>query len=66
MPFISIELFEGRTKEQKRALAKALTQAVQDSIGAPAESVHVFIRDLSKEHYAQAGVLRSDLEAQKK
>ena len=35
MPLIQINLADGRTDEQKRALLKAVTDAVQTSIGAP-------------------------------
>ena len=33
MPTIRVELFEGRTVDQKRALAKALTEATVATLG---------------------------------
>lgn len=60
MPIVQIELFEGRSVEQKRLLAKKVTQAITESIGAPAESVSIIIRDMSKENYAKAGKLAID------
>jgi 4-oxalocrotonate tautomerase len=60
MPFVTIELLEGRTKEQKAALAKAVTTAVQESLGVGPERIYVFLRDLSPDNFAQGGKLRSE------
>ncbi|AET68910.1 4-oxalocrotonate tautomerase family enzyme [Desulfosporosinus orientis DSM 765] len=60
MPIVQIELFEGRSVEQKRLLAEKVTQAIMESIGAPAESVSIIIRDMAKENYAKAGKLAID------
>lgn len=63
MPFVTVELLEGRTKEQKAALAKAVTVAVQESLGVAPERIYVFLRDLSPDNFAVAGTLRSEQEA---
>ena len=47
MPFVRIDLFEGRTLEQKKALAKEVTEAVVRNTGAPQSAVHVIINDMS-------------------
>ncbi len=60
MPIVQVELLEGRTVEQKRLLVEKVTQAIVESIGAPAEKVTIIIRDMSKENYAIAGKLASD------
>ncbi len=60
MPIIHVDLFEGRTVEQKRKLVAALTEAVVKSLGAPPESVHVVLQDMPKHDYAIAGVLAAD------
>ena len=46
MPFVRIDLFEGRTLEQKKALAKEVTEAVVRNTGAPQSAVHVIINDM--------------------
>lgn len=59
MPYIHIELLEGRTLEQKKALVKDITDAVVKNTGAPKEAVHIIIRDLKKgDELAQAGEFR--------
>jgi 4-oxalocrotonate tautomerase len=60
MPLIAIHLLEGRTEEQKRALLGAVTRAVQDSIGAPLESIRVWVNEFSPVDYMAAGVLAAD------
>lgn len=62
MPFVHIEWLEGRTLEQKRELAKRITDAVAEVSGAPKDRVHVFFEDLKKENYGFAGELTIDRE----
>jgi 4-oxalocrotonate tautomerase len=60
MPTIRVELFEGRTAEQKRNLVKALTQACVDTLGSKAESVDVLLYDIKPSEWATGGVLWSE------
>ena len=60
MPTIRVELFEGRTVEQKRALAQALTEATVRTLGGSADSVDILFYDVRKQDWATAGVLWSD------
>jgi 4-oxalocrotonate tautomerase len=60
MPTIRVELFEGRTTEQKRALAQALTEATVRTLGGSPDSVDILFYDIRREDWATAGVLRSD------
>ena len=43
MPTIRVEMFEGRTPEQKKNLVKALTQAAADALGSKPDSVDVIL-----------------------
>jgi 4-oxalocrotonate tautomerase len=63
MPTIRVELMEGRTVEQKRALVRALTQAVADTLGSKPESVDVLLFDIKKHDWATGGELWSDKQA---
>ena len=53
----------GRTPEQKRALLAAVTQAVQDSIDAPLDSIRVWISEFAATDYMAAGELLADKRA---
>ena len=65
MPTIRVEMFEGRTAEQKRALAKELTDACVRALGGSPDSVDVVMFDIKKQDWATAGVLWSDKGAAK-
>ena len=60
MPLIEIHLLEGRTDDQKKALLTAVTAAVHDSIGAPLESIRVWVQEFSPKEYMIGGVLAAD------
>lgn len=60
MPIIKVEMFSGRTKEQKRELGRRLTDAFIEAAGGRPESVHVLFVDVSKDDWAVAGQLCSD------
>jgi 4-oxalocrotonate tautomerase len=62
MPLIEIHLLEGRTDEQKKALLASVTRAVHESVGAPLESIRVWIQEFSSKEYMTAGVLAADRE----
>lgn len=56
MPFIRIELLEGRSDEQKQALVADITEAVIKHTNAPKENVFVIIDELKKgSQLAQGG-----------
>ncbi len=65
MPTLRVELFEGRSADQKRALAKELTEACVRVLGSNPDSVDVIFQDVKKENWASGGVLWSDKAAAK-
>ena len=60
MPTIHVELFEGRSVEQKRACAAALTEAVVRTLGGSPDGVDVVFVDVARHDWATGGVLWSD------
>jgi 4-oxalocrotonate tautomerase len=63
MPLIQINLASGRTAAQKRALLQAVTDAVESSIGAPLESIRVWISEFEPTEYMAGGELLADRQA---
>ena len=55
MPTIRVELFEGRTVEQKRALAAALTEATVRTSVSSADGVDILFFDIARHDWATAG-----------
>ena len=60
MPFVQIDLLEGRSIEQKRALVKKVTEAICETANCPADAVSIILREMPKEHLSKGGKLRSD------
>ena len=60
MPLLQIEILKGRTVEQKRAMVKEVTEAVVRNLNCKPEVVKIIIREIEREHLADAGVLHCD------
>lgn len=62
MAVVTVEMWEGRTVEQKRRLVAAITQAMVDHAGASPHNLHVIIHEIPRHNWGRAGVLGSELE----
>ncbi len=60
MPVVTVQMFEGRTLEQKRKLVKAITDAMVEHAGARPDGLHVVLQEIPPENWGRAGVLGSD------
>jgi len=60
MPLVTIDLWEGRSVEQKRKLAQALTEAVVNTLGINERVVWVIMREEPRTNWAIGGKLCSD------
>jgi 4-oxalocrotonate tautomerase len=56
MPIIEVILTTGRSPEQLRTLISELTNAAQNAIGAPRDSIRVIVREVQRTHYAAGDV----------
>ena len=59
MPVVIVEMWEGRTIDQKRGLVKDITSAFV-KIGTPAEAVQIIIKDNAKHNWAIGEKLASE------
>jgi len=60
MPRIIVQAIAGRTTEQKRELARRLTDVVVATWGVDPEIVTVRIEEVPPENFARAGLLAAD------
>lgn len=60
MPIITVEMWPGRTREQKAELAKAFTEAMVKIGKTTPEATHVIFVDVPKGDWAVAGKLSDD------
>ncbi len=60
MPFIHVRLLEGRSIEQKRAFAEAVTNYAVSTLKCPADSVQIVFDNVKKADWASSGRLACD------
>ena len=61
MPVIRVEMFK-RTQEQKRNLARELTEAFVNTCGGNKESIKILITEVDKNDWASGGIITADKE----
>ena len=57
MPVVTVQMWTGRTPAQKKALVRAITDAMVQHAGAKPANLHVILQEVPKENWALAGVL---------
>lgn len=60
MPIIRVEMWEGRTLQQKRELVEVLTRETARIVGTDPDSIYIVIEDVKKENWGAGGRLSSD------
>ena len=60
MPLVQITMLQGRTTDQKRKIAKRITDVMVEDAGARREAIVVTFVEVSKESYASGGELMID------
>jgi 4-oxalocrotonate tautomerase len=57
MPYINVRVAGALKPEQKREIAKRITEVMQDVAGKPPEATYIVIDEVSRENWAKAGKL---------
>ena len=60
MPIIRVDLFEGRSPDQKKTIVKELSETLARTAGCSVEAVEVLITDHSKDNWGFGGVTARD------
>jgi 4-oxalocrotonate tautomerase len=60
MPVVTVQMYEGRTLDQKRELAKGITEVVSRVTGVTSQGVHVIIDEVKHENWSIGGMLWPD------
>ena len=60
MPIVRVELWPGRTKEKKKELVVAITDAVEKVMGTAPDRTTIIFNEVSKDNWAQGGKLASE------
>ena len=59
MPVIRVEMFK-RTQEQKRDLARELTDAFINTCGGKKEAIKILITEVDEHNWASGGIIIAD------
>lgn len=60
MPIVTVNIKEGRTVEQKRAMVERMTQVICDTMEVKPAAVRIIINDMKNENFAIGGTLVCD------
>ncbi|HPX04010.1 MAG TPA: 2-hydroxymuconate tautomerase [Synergistaceae bacterium] len=60
MPIVVVNIKEGRTLEQKRAMVTKVTEALCETMEVPKTSVRIIINEMANDNFAVAGTLVCD------
>ena len=61
MPFVQVKMFEGRSAEQKKQLASAITEAFTKTLGIDAKAVQVVVEEYPKANWCIGGQMATEL-----
>ncbi len=60
MPLVQVHMAEGRDPAAKQALMEAITEAMHQHVGAPRDSVRVWINEFPNTNFMAGGELLKD------
>jgi 4-oxalocrotonate tautomerase len=61
VPVVIVEMWEGRSVEQKENLIKSITRAFEESLGTKPESLQIVMHDVPKTNWGTRGEQASKL-----
>ena len=59
MPFIEVNMWQGFDPVKKKKLIERITDVVVEVVECPKHAVHIIIREMPKENWADSGVQHS-------
>ena len=64
MPYVSIRITKGITKEQKAQIVEEVTATLQQVLGKKPEHTHIIIDEVDEENWGFAGMLTTEFRQQ--
>jgi len=62
MPIVEITMIEGRAPEAKRRLIAKVTDAIEQAIAAPRDSIRIILREVPALHFGAGGKTKEKTE----
>jgi 4-oxalocrotonate tautomerase len=60
MPIVTIQMWEGQSVENKRAMARGITELLTPYMNNKPESIHIVFQEVPLESWASGGQLSAD------
>jgi 4-oxalocrotonate tautomerase len=60
MPMVHVQMFPGRTRQQKADAAREITAAIERTLGAKPEATDIIFVEVGKSDWAHAGKLADE------
>lgn len=60
MPIVDVTILEGRSREQKAALIRELTDATERALGVPRATIRVLVRELPPGNWGVGGETKEE------
>jgi 4-oxalocrotonate tautomerase len=60
MPIVTIQMWEGQSLENKRAMARGITELLTPYMNNKPESIHIVFQEVPLESWASGGQLSAD------
>jgi 4-oxalocrotonate tautomerase len=60
MPIVTIQMWEGQSVENKRAMARGITELLTPYMNNKPESIHIVFQEVPLESWASGGELSAD------
>jgi 4-oxalocrotonate tautomerase len=66
MPYVNVQITEGATRDQKRALVEQITESLVSTLGKRPEHIQVVIQDIKEQDWGFEGMLTDEWKAKLK
>lgn len=63
MPLVNVSMARGRSPEQKAAMLRAIADAIHDSIGAPRDSIRVWVTEFENTDFLAGSEILAEKQA---
>ena len=63
MPLVNVTMARGRSAEQKRVMLHAIADAIHESIGAPRDSIRVWVTEVENTDFLAGTEILADKQA---
>ena len=65
MPYVNVQITEGATRDQKRAIVEDITRSLVERLGKRPEHIHIVLQEIAEEDWGFEGMLTDEWKARR-